>query len=162
MRRIRFKDTRPEKAVRSLLHRLGFRFRLHPSKLPGKPDIVLAKYNTVVFVHGCFWHRHPGCAQATTPASRQDYWIPKFQRNVERDERNRRSIRQLGWDVITVWECELKKPEVLAERLRSLIRKDPVRYPKMEAQLMQVAEEAGKYKVGKRKASKRGAKGKSQ
>lgn len=147
MQRIRFKDTTPEKAVRSLLHRLGFRFRLHHAKLPGRPDIVLPKYGTVVFVHGCFWHRHPGCPKATTPASRQEYWLPKFQRNMERDERNRRAIRALGWDVITVWECELKKPEVLADRLRRLIRKDPLRYPRMEAQLLQVAQQAAKYGI---------------
>ena len=147
MQRIRFKDTTPEKAVRSLLHRLGFRFRLHHAKLPGKPDIVLPKYSTVVFVHGCFWHRHPGCPKATTPASRQEYWLPKFQRNVERDEQNRRAVRALGWDVITVWECELKKPEVLADRLRSLIRKDHLRYPRMEAQLLQAAQQAAKYKI---------------
>ena len=104
MSRIGPKDTSPELIVRSTLHRLGYRFRLHVKKLPGKPDIVLAKHRTVIFVHGCFWHRHKGCKQASTPKSNQAFWQEKFARNVERDRRNVRSLKQLGWKVIIIWE----------------------------------------------------------
>ena len=121
MRRVRSVDTVPEKAVRSLLHRLGFRFRLHRSDLPGKPDIVLPKYRTVLFVHGCFWHRHQGCPNATTPASRREYWLPKFRRTVQRDVRNKRELWRQGWSVIVVWECELRDISVLAACLERLI-----------------------------------------
>ena len=129
MRRVRSKDTIPEKTVRSLLHRLGFRFRLHRKDLPGKPDIVLPKHKTVVFVHGCFWHRHVGCARATTPASRKDYWLPKFQRTVWRDKANQEELRQLGWNVIVVWECELRDIARLAAKLPRLICRATVAQP---------------------------------
>jgi len=102
MRRVRSTDTTPEKKVRFLLHKLGFRFRLHRSDLPGKPDIILPKHCAVVFVHGCFWHRHQGCPYATTPASRQEYWLPKFKRTVERDKRNQEELRNKGWNVIVI------------------------------------------------------------
>ena len=123
MRRVRGKNTAPEKAVRSLLHRLGFRFRLHRADLPGKPDVVLPRYKTVVFVHGCFWHRHVGCAHASTPASRQGYWLPKFRRTIKRDKANQEELRRLGWNVIVVWECELWDLDRLAARLPQLIRR---------------------------------------
>lgn len=109
MSRIRGKDTSPEKRLRSLLHRAGYRFRLHDSNLPGKPDIVLPKYKTAIFVNGCFWHRHPGCPNATTPKTRQDFWDKKFRDTIERDERTRCALKARSWNVITVWECELKK-----------------------------------------------------
>ncbi len=121
MRRVRSTDTTPERKVRSLLYRLGFRFRLHRKDLPGKPDIALPKHSTVIFVHGCFWHRHPGCPHATTPVTHQDYWLPKFKRTVERDKRNQRELRELGWKVIIVWECELRNLDRLAQRLASAI-----------------------------------------
>ncbi len=121
MRCVRSIDTTPEKKVRSLLHKLGFRFRLHRSTLPGKPDIVLPKYQLVVFVHGCFWHRHHGCPHATTPASRQEYWLPKFKRTMERDSRNQEELRQKGWKVIVVWECETKDLSRLAAKLCKFI-----------------------------------------
>jgi len=124
MRRVRSIDTTPEKKVRSILHSLGFRFRLHRSDLPGKPDIVLPKRRTVVFVHGCFWHRHQGCRRATTPASRQEYWLPKFKRTVERDEKNQEELRQEGWNVIVVWECEMKDMANLAANLFELVAHD--------------------------------------
>jgi len=108
MSRIRSKDTDPEKRVRSALHRAGYRFRLHSKALPGRPDIVLPKYRTVVFVHGCFWHRHSGCAFAYTPKSRVSFWHKKFSMNVDRDERTAISLRAMGWRVITVWECEVR------------------------------------------------------
>jgi DNA mismatch endonuclease (patch repair protein) len=108
MSRIKGRDTGPELRLRSLLHRAGFRFRLHAKDLPGKPDIVLPKYRTAIFVHGCFWHRHEGCRNATTPSTRTDFWLEKFDGNVERDKRNMAALETAGWTVITVWECDLK------------------------------------------------------
>jgi len=117
MSRIRGRDTAPEKTVRSVLHRIGCRFRLHRRDLPGSPDIVLPKYRTVVFVHGCFWHRHPSCRFAYTPKTRVRFWSRKFAENVERDRRVRRRLRDLGWRVIVIWECETLAWEQLADRL---------------------------------------------
>lgn len=122
MGRVRSKDTKPELLVRSLLHRNGFRFRLHKKDLPGKPDIVLAKYKAAIFVHGCFWHRHKGCPDATTPKSRTDFWENKFKENVERDKRTATALRDLGWNPIVVWECEILKPENLLKRLKTEIK----------------------------------------
>jgi DNA mismatch endonuclease (patch repair protein) len=124
MRRVRSTDTVPERKVRSLLHKIGFRFRLHRQDLPGKPDIVLPKHRTVVFVHGCFWHRHQGCQHATTPASRQEYWRPKFRRTIERDKKNQEDLRQHGWNVVVVWECKTKELAVLTVELVALISHD--------------------------------------
>ena len=121
MSRIRAKDTAPEKAVRSILHRLGYRFRVHGKNLPGNPDIVLPKHRTVVLVHGCFWHRHRGCKYAYTPKSRVDFWVRKFSENVDRDSRVKRRLRRLGWRAITVWECQTARPLVLARRLERLL-----------------------------------------
>lgn len=109
MSRIRGQNTRPELRLRSLLHRAGFRFSLHAKNLPGRPDIVLTRYRTVIFVHGCFWHRHRGCRNATSPTTRREFWQEKFKQNVARDERNRTELYAAGWHVITVWECELKQ-----------------------------------------------------
>lgn len=106
MSRIRGYDTTPERTVRSYLHRAGFRFRLHRKDLPGSPDIVLPKWNAVVFVHGCFWHRHAGCRKAYTPKSNTTFWTKKFESNVERDRRKAMELKQLGWRVFAIWECE--------------------------------------------------------
>lgn len=106
MSRIRSKDTAPEIRVRSALHRAGYRFRLHVKDLPEKPDIVLPKYKTVILVHGCFWHRHKGCPEASVPSTNQEYWKKKFQRNVERDKQDQAELKKLGWKVIVIWECE--------------------------------------------------------
>lgn len=111
MSRIRSRDTGPELLVRSALHRAGYRFRLHSKDLPGRPDIVLPKYHTVVFVHGCFWHRHKGCRFAYTPKSRVAFWNNKFRGNIERDRRTSTALRKLGWRVVTVWECQATSPE---------------------------------------------------
>ncbi len=108
MSRVRSADTKPEMAVRSFLHRRGFRFRLHVKTLPGKPDIVLARYRTVIEVRGCFWHRH-GCRISSVPASNSEFWKEKFRRNVERDRRHEAELAARGWRLIVVWECELKK-----------------------------------------------------
>ena len=149
MSRIRSKDTTPEKTVRSLLHGMGFRFRLqgkvasrlhHKGRLPGNPDMVLAKYRTVIFVHGCFWHRHEGCKYATTPGTRTDWWKAKFARNVQRDRRGQAELRSLNWQVIIVWECELRDPTALAERLDHAIRREPLQYPDRPARELLVAD----------------------
>tara|TARA_R110002110_G_scaffold157063_1_gene352795 strand:+ start:4109 stop:4483 length:375 start_codon:yes stop_codon:yes gene_type:complete len=118
MSRVAGKNTSPEIRVRKAAHAMGLRFRLHRKDLPGKPDIVLPKWKTVIFVHGCFWHRHPGCPKASMPKSRTDYWKDKFDKNVERDARNRVALEALGWRVETIWECETKKPQVLEALLQ--------------------------------------------
>lgn len=118
MRSVRATNSKPELVVRRLLHRIGFRFSLHRKSLPGTPDIVLRKHLTVIFVHGCFWHRHLGCKYATTPKTRQDFWLPKFEANVKRDAKKEAQLRELGWRVLIVWECETRKPAELEERLR--------------------------------------------
>ncbi len=120
MSRIRGKDTRPERTVRSLLHRLGYRFRLHRKNLPGKPDIILPRHKTIIFVHGCFWHQHKGCKEATMPKSRTEWWQEKLEGNAARDKRNKAELRRAGWRVLTVWECETHCPEKLVCRLRRL------------------------------------------
>ena len=106
MRRVRSKDTTPELVVRRAAHSLGYRFRLHRRDLPGTPDLTFPRLRKTIFVHGCFWHRHPGCSRTTTPATRADYWREKFEQNVARDRRNVAMLRALGWDVLVVWECE--------------------------------------------------------
>ena len=122
MARIKGRNTIPERAVRSLLHRMGYRFRLHREGLPGRPDIVLPRFNAAIFVHGCFWHRHRGCRFAYVPKSRTDFWMQKFESNVTRDRRVRRDIERLGWNVVVVWECELALPEKLANRLDIILK----------------------------------------
>ena len=108
MAAIKSKNTNPEIKVRKLLHSLGYRFRLHKKELPGSPDIVLKKYKTVVFVHGCFWHRHKECKYASNPKTREEFWNKKFLSNIERDIKVRERIKAAGWKSIVVWECELK------------------------------------------------------
>ena len=121
MRKVCSSDTAPEKLVRRLLHACGYRFKLSNKNLPGKPDIVLPKYKTVIFVHGCFWHRHKGCRAASMPQSNIDYWRKKFSGNVRRDRRVKQELRQLGWRVCVVWECQTKFPEKLIARLKRLL-----------------------------------------
>lgn len=106
---IRSRDTKPEITLRTALHSLGFRYRLHVRKLPGKPDIVLPKYHAVIFVHGCFWHRHQGCKYTATPATRANFWAQKFRDNMERDARNIHALQEANWRVKVVWECELRE-----------------------------------------------------
>ena len=117
MSRIRSKNTVPEVKVRSILHSLGYRFRLHRKDLPGKPDIVLPKYKTVIFVHGCFWHQHKNCKRGNLPKSNKVYWLPKLKRNVGKFKENRHKLAKLGWKVIVVWECELRNMEKLKKVL---------------------------------------------
>lgn len=118
MSKVRAKNTKPEIIVRKLLHNNGFRFSLHRKDLPGKPDICLRKYKTVIFVHGCFWHDHKNCANARMPKSNQDYWVPKIKRNAERDNKHKADLKKMGWNVMTVWECELKNQDKLARKLK--------------------------------------------
>lgn len=125
MARIRGKDTTPERRVRSLLHGMGYRFRLHARDLPGTPDVVLRPRRKAVFVHGCFWHRHAGCAGATVPRTRPEFWSDKFGRNVRRDARARRALNRAGWSVCVVWECQVaaarREPSRLEARLRRFL-----------------------------------------
>ncbi|MBW2045509.1 MAG: DNA mismatch endonuclease Vsr [Deltaproteobacteria bacterium] len=114
---IRSVNTKPELVVRQILHSLGYRFRLHRQNLPGKPDIVLKKYNTVIFVHGCFWHQHKGCKRSNIPKSNVKYWKPKLSQNVKRDKNHKRLLRKSGWKIITIWECEGKHPDKIAKKL---------------------------------------------
>ena len=109
MTSVRGKNTGPELLLRKALHRLGYRYRLHSSALPGKPDIVLPKYRTVVFVHGCFWHRHSNCRLASTPQVRVEWWKKKFAENVERDRRKENAIRTMGWKCVVIWQCQIEK-----------------------------------------------------
>lgn len=115
MSRIRGKDTQPELALRKALHRLGLRYRLHGAELPGKPDLVFPRHKAVVFVHGCFWHRHPGCSIATTPKSNTPFWVEKFEKNVARDTRVTKQLEEQGWRVLLAWECELSTPAKAAK-----------------------------------------------
>lgn len=115
------KNTRPELLVRRLLHSMGYRFRLHRRDLPGTPDIVLPGRRKVIFVHGCFWHGHPGCRFATRPATRQEFWAEKIDRNQRRDRVAVARLRRLGWSVAIVWECSLRRPEHLTARLHRFL-----------------------------------------
>lgn len=121
MSRIRSKDTAPELTVRSLLHRLGYRFRLHRKDLPGQPDIALPRHKAVILVHGCYWHRHEGCRYAYTPKSRSEFWQRKFDENIQRDKRTVRCLEEAGWRVLVVWECETVDENVLADRLERFL-----------------------------------------
>jgi len=117
MSAIKSKNTKPEIAVRKLLHSMGYRYRLHRKDLPGSPDIVLPKYKTVIFVHGCFWHRHQNCKYASTPKTRQEFWEAKFRENINRDKKHQENLSSMGWKIIIVWECEIKDQDFDLNRL---------------------------------------------
>ena len=120
MSAIKSKNTKPEIAVRKLLHSMGYRFRLHRKDLPGSPDIVLPKYKTVIFVHGCFWHRHENCKYASTPKIRKEFWENKFRANVKRDLEIQEKIKNIGWQSVVIWECELKSKKQIKQKLLAL------------------------------------------
>lgn len=121
MASIRSQDTQPELIIRSLLHRAGFRFRLHSKRLPGKPDIVLTRFKTVILINGCLWHGHENCRRGRRPKSNSDYWNQKIDRNLARDAANAVLLHKAGWNRIVVWECELKYPELILRRIVSLL-----------------------------------------
>ncbi len=121
MARIRGRDTKPEVAVRRLAHRLGYRFRLHRRDLPGTPDLVFPARSKIVFVHGCFWHRHPGCRFTYEPKSNVEFWRKKFTANKQRDARVKGELKQMGWDVLTIWECEATDDEAMATVLKRFL-----------------------------------------
>lgn len=121
MGRVRNKDTKPEMHVRRLIHSLGYRYRLHSGKLPGRPDIVFPSRKKVIFVHGCFWHRHEGCARCRLPKSKLDFWVPKLKKNRLRDIENQAKLRELSWDVLVVWECEVTEAAGLPARIMNFL-----------------------------------------
>ena len=120
MQAVKSKDTGPELAVRRIMHKLGYRYRLHKKGLPGRPDLVFARRKKVIFVHGCFWHGHD-CRYGRPPESRRKYWLPKLERNRERDRENKAELESLGWKVLTVWECQIKRKDT-ADLVDLLIR----------------------------------------
>lgn len=123
MSRISGKNTKPEIAVRSLLHRLGYRFRLHRKDLPGKPDIILPKHKKVIFVHGCFWHGHKDCSRSKRPSTNESFWRKKLDRNIKRDKENIDSLKQLGWQVLIIWTCEVKDGNKLKDKILSFLER---------------------------------------
>ena len=118
---VRSRNTEPEKIVRQLVDRMGFRYRLHDDELPGRPDFVFSRRHKAIFVHGCFWHRHGGCKLARIPKSRVRFWTEKLEGNRKRDARNLARIRRLGWSSLVVWECQLTKPELLSRRIKRFL-----------------------------------------
>ncbi|HKQ51669.1 MAG TPA: very short patch repair endonuclease [Pyrinomonadaceae bacterium] len=121
MSRVKGRDTRPEMLVRSIVHRLGYRFRLHGKKLPGRPDVVLTRHRKVIFVHGCFWHGHPGCRRAARPSTNREFWDKKIDGNMARDSANIKALRREGWAVLVVWQCAMKDRERLEEKLSEFL-----------------------------------------
>jgi len=121
MARVKGKNTKPEILVRSMVHRMGFRFRLHRKDLPGKPDIVLPRHQKIIFINGCFWHGHKNCPRSKRPETNIDFWEAKIDGNIKRDARIRRQFRKDGWKVLTVWECETRKADVLYRRLKRFL-----------------------------------------
>lgn len=122
MSRVKSKDTGPEMLVRKWLFSRGYRYRLHNKDLPGNPDIVMKSHNKIIFVHGCFWHSHSCPRGKNVPASNLEYWVPKLQRNAERDKLSLKSLKQMGWKVLIIWECDLKKESVLDRKLRRFLK----------------------------------------
>lgn len=121
MRLITGKNTKPEMVVRRAVFGMGYRYRLHVKGLPGRPDIVLPRHRKIIFVHGCFWHRHANCRKARLPKSKLDYWLPKLEANRRRDKRHESHLRKMGWDVLVVWECQVDRLDALARRLRDFL-----------------------------------------
>ena len=119
---VKSKNTKPEKVVRSALFAMGKRFRIHVKDLPGSPDVVLPRYKMVIFVHGCFWHRHPGCKFAYVPKTNKEFWLTKFRQNQERDVRNEMQLKKQGFQCVIIWECETKQPLLLQNKLRLLFK----------------------------------------
>jgi DNA mismatch endonuclease (patch repair protein) len=121
MSRVRGRDTKPEILVRSFVHRMGFRFRIHRRDLPGNPDIVLPRHGKVIFVHGCFWHGHKRCQRSKRPTTNKGFWNKKLDENIERDKRFQRKLRLMGWKVLVLWQCEGRKPEKMLRKLERFL-----------------------------------------
>jgi len=121
MSRVKGRDTKPELLVRSFVHRMGFRFRVHRRDLPGNPDIVLPRHGKVIFVHGCFWHGHKRCPRAKRPTTNKRFWNKKLDGNIERDKRFRKKLRRMGWKVLVVWQCETRNPEKVLGKLERFL-----------------------------------------
>lgn len=121
MSSVKGRDTQPEKTVRRLLHAMGYRFRLHRRDLPGKPDIVLPKYRKVIFIHGCFWHGHPNCCRALRPQTNAEFWNKKLDSNIKRDEETQAKLKSLGWDVLVIWQCEMRDLENLRRNIKEFL-----------------------------------------
>ena len=150
MSKVRSRDTKPEWILRCGLHRLGFRYCLKNSQMPGSPDLVFPKFHAAVFVHGCFWHRHPGCKDASTPKSNIDFWERKFAENVERDSRLIRELENLGWRILVVWECELIRQTVeTIHRVTCWLRQSDVCYDynMNQNELLSIAEKKIRYRI---------------
>ena len=131
MSRVRAKNTSPEMRVRRTAHSLGLRYRLHQCDLPGTPDLVFPKHRVVILVHGCFWHRHPGCKKATTPKSRVQFWRDKFERNLARDQRASHELQMLGWRVAIIWECETKVEKTVSRRIHEIFGQGPTKHDRI-------------------------------
>jgi DNA mismatch endonuclease (patch repair protein) len=125
MGRVRNKDTKPEMAVRRLVHRMGYRYRLHRRDLPGNPDLVFPNRGKIIFVHGCFWHRHGTCKFTRWPKSKLEFWKPKLEENHRRDRENQRALRGMGWRTLVIWECQLDKLERLESKIRAFLESEP-------------------------------------
>lgn len=124
MGRVKGRDTKPEILVRSFVHRMGYRFRIHRRDLPGNPDIVFPRHGKVIFVHGCFWHGHEGCPRSKRPTTNKSFWNAKLDGNIERDKRIRRALQRMGWKVFVVWQCEMQEPEKLLLKLERILHDD--------------------------------------
>lgn len=124
MSRVKGRNTKPELLVRSIIHRMGFRFRIHSRSLPGSPDIVLPRHAKIIFVHGCFWHGHAQCARSRRPLTNASFWKEKLDANIARDGRSRKALSWMGWKVLVVWECETRKPEKLLRKLERYLREE--------------------------------------
>ena len=121
MAHVKGENTKPEMKVRSLVHAMGFRYRLHRKDFPGKPDLVLLRHKKIIFVHGCFWHQHEGCSNAARPTSNIAYWNKKFDRTIERDKENIHSLVQAGWKILVIWECEISNTDNLLSILQKFL-----------------------------------------
>jgi DNA mismatch endonuclease, patch repair protein len=156
MSRIRSTDTKPEIIVRSLLHHSGYRFSLKLKNLPGKPDIVMPKYKLVIFIHGCYWHRHKGCKNATTPHTRRNWWENKFQENIVRDKRTKKELIKKGWKVIVIWECQVygQTEKVLKRITRKIGTNKVLNYSTIDKNhILKIAETKHKYILNHKKIS---------
>lgn len=134
MKKVRQRDTKPEMVVRRASHALGYRFRVQRRDLPGSPDLVFPGRRKAILVHGCFWHRHPGCRLASTPTSNSEFWTDKFSRNVERDARKERELRELGWDPLVIWECETRNADALRAKLMAFLGPPGVTVPPQDGE----------------------------